>query len=197
MRTVPSVLAFVVALSAVSYADDCAGCKTAMVKGGWCEPCKEGFVSGVNIKSKKLYDALSGMEMKPDAMKCDGCKAAAAKGGECAACHVSFAHGKAYKSKIAAKLAAGDALDPAKVSCDGCKKVAADHGWCDACKVGLVGYHAYKDRAAYDDAAKARATLVNASSAAGKCEACAVAMVTDGKCETCKMSFKDGKASPG
>jgi hypothetical protein len=26
-----------------------------------------------------------------------------------------------------------------------------------------------------------------------KCEGCAIAMVSDGKCDQCKVSFKDGK----
>jgi len=32
-----------------------------------------------------------------------------------------------------------------------------------------------------------------AAKTAEKCEACAVAMVTDGNCAACKVSFKDGK----
>jgi hypothetical protein len=36
-------------------------------------------------------------------------------------------------------------------------------------------------------------TLVNAAATVKECKARAVAMVTDGTCDHCNMSFKDGK----
>ncbi len=64
---------------------------------------------------------------------------------------------------------------------------------CDNCKVGMVGCFAFKDKKAYDGAAKARVIVVQALKAAEKCEGCAIAMVTDAKCDACKIAYKDGK----
>ena len=51
----------------------------------------------------------------------------------------------------------------------------------------------FKDKDAYNEGIKARETVRLAAKTAKKCEPCAVAMVTDGSCAMCKVSFKDGK----
>jgi hypothetical protein len=91
-------------------------------------------------------------------------------------------------------MAKGTVPDESKVSCPACKaSLKTGQGYCDHCKVGVLHGVAYSSKADYDAAVKADAILVRAILAANSCEGCAVAMVTDGECSHCKMSFKDGQ----
>jgi hypothetical protein len=178
--------------SSTAYAD--CTCKSAKINNGWCQDCKVGYIAGVKIASKKLYDAQQGKTIADTAkLKCDGCKEAVAKNGKCHHCKLGFANKTAYKSMPAYCLARGQAKDPAKIACPSCRAHAGDHGWCDTCAVGMVGPLAFKDKETYNEAVKSREMVLAASLTAKKCESCAVAMVTDGTCDSCKISFKDGK----
>lgn len=180
----------VLAVASHAYAQQCT-CSTAKVQNGWCGDCKVGYVDAVKVKSHALFDALAGAEVKADEIKCASCKKAHASAGYCPDCRVGYVGKKKYTSRVAYVLAKGERMDPAGITCDGCKKNAADHGWCDSCKVGMVGNVAFKDKKAYDEAVEARRILTAA--AESKCEKCAVAMVTDGECQECKVAYKDGK----
>ncbi|MBU0638008.1 MAG: hypothetical protein KKB50_04025 [Planctomycetes bacterium] len=184
--------ALILALAVPALAD-CKACSVAKIDGGWCDGCGAGYVAGVKIGSKKLYDALAAKEIKADAMSCKGCKGAYDKNGQCGHCQVGFVDKQAYRSRVAYHLALGQAKDPAKIKCDSCKLAAKSHGWCGGCQVGLAGNRAYKDKQEYESAVKAHEILVAAAKAAEKCEACAVAMVTDGKCQAHDLKFADGK----
>lgn len=81
---------------------------------------------------------------------------------------------------------------PAEPDCK-CSTAKRANGWCGHCKAGQVGKLRYTDKQAYEHALAARETLRRAVKAAATCEACAVAMVTDGKGAKCGISFKDGK----
>jgi hypothetical protein len=189
MRFLP--LAGVVGLLTSTAAAECT-CKKALVNGGWCSDCKEGYVAGVMMKSPKLYEAVSVSPNEGEKLDCDACKKFAAAGtGYCTKCKVGFVGKNHSHSMVGYTLARGDATDPATIKCAACKKAAGSTGWCDSCKAGMVGYACYKDKPVYDAAAKARETLVAAASS--KCEGCAVAMVSDGTCQTCKIAYKDGK----
>jgi hypothetical protein len=189
---VPLVAIVILATGTMAYAD--CTCRTARVANGWCQDCKVGYVDGVKISSKKLYEALEGKSFTTASeMKCKGCKEAFAKDGVCEHCHIGFANKSAYRAMPAYCLARGEAKDPAEMKCPQCKAYVADHGWCDHCNVGMVGNRAFKDKEAYAEAVKAREVLLAAVKAATKCETCAVAMVTDGTCASCKISFEDGK----
>ena len=198
MRTVFALPVAIVLFAGASLAlaGDCV-CKAAKSDNGWCKDCSVGYVSGVKLESQKLYAALEGMEVKKDDVKCAGCKTAMAAGnGECSACHLMFENGVAYKSAVAADLAAGKHMTQSAddIKCAGCKKAAlAGHGWCDHCNGGIVGHQWMTEKDQYEAAVAAHGTLVKASKAAGKCEGCAIAMVTDGTCEHCNVSFKNGE----
>jgi hypothetical protein len=177
-------------LHAAAFAD--CGCKTAKVEGGWCDDCEVGYFNNVKIKSHKLHEALAGKEVDAHAVKCDACKQALERDGSCEGCQVSFAHKKAYRSPVAHKLMVGKAHDVSEITCAGCKKGAGTHpAWCKSCNVGWVGNVTFSDKSQWTEARAARKILVKA--AAKKCDGCAVAMVTDGTCSGCKVSFKDGK----
>ncbi len=211
---VPATMVAMLALGAAAYAGDCT-CTATKTDDGWCQDCKVGYVAGVKIKSEKLYNALEGQAVADaSTIKCPACKAAIENDGSCDHCQASFANKTRYSSRVAYRLARGQAMGAngltcpgsaatctgretkctgGATKCSGCEGRLADRGWCDGCKVGLVGNRAFKDKEAYDEAAQARETLKTAAKTAEKCEACAVAMVTDGNCTTCNASFKDGK----
>jgi hypothetical protein len=166
-------------------------CDKAKAANGWCGDCKVGFISGVEMKSRMLYDTLAGAPAPAD-IKCEGCKKAAASNGSCDACGVAFANKRMYKSVFGHAIAMGSYADPKSVKCEGCKKaLTGSGGWCDECKAGAVGGYVYKDRKSYDAAVKAREVVVAA--AATKCEGCATAMASNGPCKVCNITYADGK----
>ena len=166
-------------------------CDQAKAKDGWYTGHEMGFAYGVPLKGKALYEALTA---KPAGeLKCEGCKKAAETNGWCSHCKVAVAHGKLYRSPYAHAIALGNKLDPTGIKCPQCAKTAkaGEHGWCEGCQAGLVAGYGFKSKEDYDRAVKAFQIIKTA--AASKCEACAVGMVTDGKCDHCKVTFKDGK----
>lgn len=171
--------------SAAAFAGEC--CDKSKSTDGYC--CGTGYFAGLTIKSEKLHTALVGQKVNAYKMKCASCKKALKTDGECKSCGVSFAGKKAYKSAAAAKLAKGKAVNVSAISCPGCKKAASGAGQC--CGTNYVGQKSYKNDASYREAKEALALVKLA--AASKCEDCAVAMVTDGKCASCNLSFKNGK----
>jgi len=189
MRPVLYAAVALVWLAAQASAD--CTCNTAKVKGGWCGDCKVGYVDGVKLKSRTLFEATEGKAVDPTALKCGECKEAVKTDGHCKECHVGYAGKRAFKSWVAHFLARGEPVDPEKVTCAACKKNTAGAGWCETCKAGAVGPAVFKDKKVYEEAAKAREVLLAAAEA--KCEQCAVAMVTDGTCEACKIEYEHGK----
>lgn len=171
---------------------DCT-CAKAKISDGWCGDCKVGYVDGVQLPSKKLFEALAGKPVDPETIKCSTCRAAAETDGFCEKCGTGFVRNHAFHSAIAWKLARGKTTDPKTIRCSTCRKAAEDHGWCEECNKGLVGARVFTDREQYDKAVKARQVLVEAARTARTCEGCAVAMVTDGTCTACGITYKHGK----
>ncbi len=199
IRTMVALLCTVVIVGAATpaVAGDCKGCKKVAMKGeGFCHDKGQAF--GVEVNSKKLYTALTGKPMNADKVRCPGCKAAAKDNGRCDHCNIGIANGKAYHSAVSYQLAKGTRVTAEKAaSCSGCKTAHKSNGRCTECKVGFVGGRMFKDTDDYQAALVAHKTLRVAAKQAEKCETCAVAMVTDGECEHCKVKFKDGKKSKG
>lgn len=176
-------------------AGDCT-CKTIKKTGaGWCDDCKSGAMFGVKIKSAKLYKALQGKKIDDiESIKCPACKTAAGKDGSCDHCRVSFHDGAAYHSPVAHTLAQGHGVKVDEMKCAGCKSAATKGGgFCKGCDAGIVGTLAFHGAKLFKQAKQAMKTLETAAKAAQKCESCAVGMVSDGKCEACKVEFKNGQ----
>ena len=196
IRTMLTLAGVVAVLGAASpaVAGGCKGCTLVAKKGdGFC--CGKGKIYGVELTSKKLYNALAGREMATDKIRCPGCQAAAKSSGACSHCKVAMADGKMYRSMMSHALAKGTPISEDKMGCGGCKTAHKAGGFCDGCGMGFVASRMFKDKAVYEVASKAYKTLTIAAKAATKCVGCAVAMVTDGKCDPCNVSFKDGKKS--
>ncbi len=195
-----SCLAFV--SKAVADENEDAGddmCDKCMLIGAgeqdYCDKHEKGSAFGVEMKSKKLFDALASTRLKrEEVMKCSGCKAASKGGGHCDKCKIYIVVPRGYKSVVAYRLAKGRAVQSeAAFPCDGCKKAWNENGSCGDCKLHFAGKRMFKESDDQKVAQSAYETLTKAAEA--KCDACAVAMVTDGTCDPCKVSFKDGKKS--
>lgn len=170
-------------------------CAKAKANDAWCGNCKIGFFADESMQSEKLHKALQGKKVDVAMVKCDGCKKAIATNGKCEECDMYVVKGVVYKSPVSYKLMSGEAKNPEECAakCKGCGEACKNGGWCEGCEAGFVAGRMYKGKDDYKAAKEAHMTLANAIKAAKKCEACAVAMVTDGTCGQCKVSFEDGK----
>jgi len=183
--------------SGKAVAEGCKGCKLVDKTGeGFC--CGKGRAFGVELTSKSLYEALVGHSFESSKITCSGCKTALKSNGKCEHCHVAAANGKFYKSPVAHALAKGKPVDvkhdaDAGQGCPGCEKAIHENGRCDQCKVSFVAGRMFSSEDDYKAALAAHETLEHAAAAAKQCEACSVAMVTNGTCDHCKVKFEDGK----
>lgn len=160
----------------------------------WCVPCNGGVAFGHQVKFEKLVAALVGHQAKEDGIKCSGCKTAFKNSANCDHCKLGFRHGFKFHSPVSLALAKGDIVDASTIECPRCKTIAEKgKGECTGCKVGMVASLMFKDKEDFKSAKKANTILARAVKTATKCEGCAVAMVSDGTCEGCKISFKEGK----
>lgn len=196
MMIVSSVAA-ILATTAPVFAGGCKGCNKVAEKGeGFC--CGKGKVFGVELSSKKLYAALVGDKVDPaTAAKCpcSDCKKALKTNGKCDKCQ--FVAGKKYQSPVAYVLAKGTPISAELIAacpkrCEHCKAAFKKDGRCDKCGVGFVAGRMYDNEKDHAAALVAFKTLTKAATAANHCEQCAVALVTDGKCKACNVSFKNG-----
>ena len=186
--------------SAPALAGDygCKGCAKIKTAGeGFCDGCNSGKIFGLKLTSHKLFDSLAGSSESLEKMKnskCSGCQEAAKTSGACDHCNVFVASGKVYKNRFAHALARGTRVDhSAKTECTGCAKAVKTSGFCSGCDVGVVADRTFKTRGFYDAAVKAYETVKAAIKDSTHCEACSTARISDGKCEDCKVAFKDGK----
>ena len=195
VRTMLTLVASVALFGAAvpAMAGGCSGCaKVAKGSDGFC--CGKGKAFGVKLNSKKLYAALAGHKFDKESIKCPGCKTAAKTNGRCEHCSVGAADGKFFHSKVSYVLAKGKPMSAEKAKhCYGCATAHKDNGYCGGCSAGFVAGRMFEGQENHKAALAAYKTLVKASKASEKCEACAVALVTDGKCAHCNVAFKDGK----
>ena len=192
------ILAFA-GFQAPAMAGGCAGC-TKVAKGadGFC--CGNGRTFGVETKSKKLHAALVGHKVDLEKHPCKGCRKAGETNGSCSYCKTYAVDGTVYHSKVAYALAKGTPMPKELVEacpkrCSTCKSAHAENGRCKECNVGFVANRMYDGEEAFKVALAAFKTLKKAAMTAKNCETCAVAIVTDGECTKCKVTFKNGKVA--
>lgn len=170
---------------------DCSSCTANAKTDGWCDKCKVGYYDGVKLTFRPAYDVLQPVAADKLAEKCAGCKKAAASNGTCDQCHIRFIDKQGYKSWVAVHFAGAERFDAEKSKCDDCKRSKAAYRSCRACGANVIGNRSFKDVKAFEAALPARMALQSAS--ATKCEGCAVAVLTNGKCEKCKLEYANGQ----
>jgi len=180
-------------LAASLYAD--CSCELVKKENGWCKECKVGYVASIKVPSEALFEALDahGHDIDPKRLRCDSCKKALETDGFCDRCRMGFVKKQAYLSRLTYYVARGEVRDTSKITCTTCRKNAESHGWCESCKVGRIGNFALENKADLKEAQKAFKILERAIRTLGRCETCAVATFTGGRCRLCKLTYRDGK----
>jgi hypothetical protein len=176
----------------------CPRCAQAKLANQWCEACKVGYVAGVSIRSKILFEYMDahGHELVLDSVKCLTCRAGIANEGYCEACRIGWVRKLGYFSRLTYHLAKGKPCDPATLACRGCRKNAEHYGWCTACGVGVIGNVLIPTRADFDGGVRGFELMLIAIEATKRCELCSVAIMSDTNCFFCKLTYKDGKPIP-
>lgn len=170
-------------------------CATITQSDGWCGKCKFGYLAGIKIESAALFDALDphGHDIDPASLRCDQCRKAFDSHGYCEPCKIGFVRKQAFFSRLTYGLARGTLKNPGAVTCPTCVKNTTLPGWCEACRVGLVGHRAYEDRKEFEEVVRVRNLLKSAIERGKKCLSCAIAMINDGPCVKCKVTFEGGR----
>ncbi len=181
---------------------DVCNCEAAPAHDGWCQPHSVGHFAGLSFTSKQLGEVLDfhGHSVSIDKTKCATCRSMIQSGGYCEECHMGFVDGKGYFSRLCYQIAKGKPLDPSAPAKPCCKKAANantpnpnTNGWCGSCKQGVVGNKIYSNKADFDRTAAAIRVFEAAIAKSADCETCAVAMIADARCPTCRITFQDGK----
>ncbi len=170
-------------------------CEVFKLKGGWCSKCETGYLAGVRIKSEFLFEVLDahGHDIDLGAIRCASCKEARKSNSFCDQCRRGWIDNKVYMSRLTYHLAKGEARVVSDIKCGVCRASAAQGGWCEKCRVGMVGNVAIKDKTDFDYAWEAYRRLLDAVRLSSRCEMCAVALMSDGRCTKCKKSYKNGE----
>jgi len=174
----------------------CPSCAAAIPTNGRCEHCDVGYVAGVPIKSKLLYETMDahGHQLMHEALTCAVCRRLASEGGFCDTCHIGWYHGDAYFSRLTYEIARAKLIDISKLECQTCRDNAASAGWCADCRRGMIGPFAITDRADFEAGRRDFDRMVKAVALSERCDYCAMAAVTDTACFKCKITYKDGDA---
>ena len=172
---------------------DCS-CELAKKKDGWCRQCKVGYVASIQVPSAALFEALDahGHDIDPKRLRCASCKKALENDGFCDRCRMGFVKKQAYLSRLTYYVARGKVTERSKITCATCRKNAQTYGWCESCKVGRIGNFALDKKADLEEAQKAFKLLERAIRMLDRCETCAVALFTGGRCRACKLTYRNG-----
>lgn len=126
-------------------------------------------------------------------------------GGWCAACSVGYAAGRTVRSLVLYEALDmhGHDVDGASLECASCRAALASDGYCARCRRGFSGGRLYLSELSYRmqrgdaEAAREKARFLDqALVEAERCELCAAALVSDGDCPVCRVSFRGGVRSP-
>ena len=180
----------------------CETCAEAKTHNQWCDEHDVGYVASLPITSRILFEAVDahGHGLHPGSMKsikCPMCRAAIEAGeGYCEACKIGWFKRQAYFSRLTYHLARGEVRKLSTIECATCRRNAEHYGWCDSCKLGMVGNVAIRDRKEFAIASGEYDRLESAVKVAGRCEQCALALLTDTSCFKCKISYRNGREVP-
>jgi radical SAM protein with 4Fe4S-binding SPASM domain len=156
-----------------------------------------GFIAGIPVPSRALYDAL--LPPPHDVLsfadvQCPSCRAAIAREELCGHCGVGWVGGRCYVNELSYYVARAHPLDAAP-ACTVCRENARRFGWCGQCGIGMLGNLAYRDRRLYDEAVPSFEILLASVAKLQECETCALAMTCDGTCPVHWVSYHGGQAA--
>lgn len=176
----------------------CESCAHAKIHNHWCDECDVGYVAGIKITLRMLFEAVDahGHDLVLASIKCPSCQAAIKMNGYCEECKIGWFNKQAYFSRLTYHLARGEVRNVSTIECDTCRRNSEHYGWCDSCRLGMVGNVAIRDRKEFAITSREYDRLKNAVELAGRCEQCALALLTDTPCFKCKISYRNGREVP-
>jgi hypothetical protein len=133
------------------------------------------------------------------------CELERQRNGWCAVHNLGYVADYTIRSKALydALDAHGHDVDVAGMPCESCREAARTDGFCTKHARGFVGGRAYLSRLAYHLARGERdkvqaelGLLATAMQTVDRCELCAAAMIIDGTCPKCRLSYQAGHATP-
>ena len=175
---------------------DACVCADAKRDHGWCDACGVGYVAGVPIRSRYLWEVLDAHGHSLNLERLTHCTEAVRSNGYCEDSKIGFVDGKAYFSRLTWLLARAERKELESLDCPVCRKNYEHSGWCERCGSGRVGPYTLYEREDYDALVQDLQILAAANEAAEHCEQCAAAIVTDTQCPVCRIRYKDGKPEP-
>lgn len=202
MRRFVGLLTVVTAVSlffgnvlAPSRAAECL-CATSRQTNGWCPVHEFGYVGGIEVRSRWLYEFIDahGHELDLSTFTCPTCRIAIATNGFCEIHRIGFVNKLAYFSLLTYELGKGEARSRASITCPACRKNSETYGWCAKSRLGMVGPFAIRNRQDFDRTVGALKIFLIANEASRRCHDCAGAIMTDSECPICKIAYKGGKA---
>jgi len=193
-----TICALLLASALVNAPDDECLCPIFKIYGGWCDACNVGYIAGLKIPSKMLFEVLHnhGHDVDRRFILCDSCRKEIDVEGFCEKCRIGYIEGQAYFSMLAYQLARGKAKRPEQITCETCERNVEKPGWCDKCKVGMLGNVVIADRRDFEAALPEFRRLLLGLAHLNKCESCAVAIATNGMCPDCRIVYQDGVGTP-
>lgn len=164
-------------------------CKAKRAGDGWCTECDVGYVAGVSVHSRRLFNALDlhGHEVYVDKTACPACRKAINRSDFCAACQMGFINGKGFFSRLCYVMAKGN-IAVLRSEDD------LFSGWDERNNAGRVGNRSFRKKSDYDEMRFWIKVLQRADEKAKQCEYCAVAMIANRHCHICKVFYGNGKA---
>jgi hypothetical protein len=173
-------------------------CASSRETNGWCPVHEIGYVGGIKVTSRWLYEFMDahGHQLDLSTFTCPTCKSAIATNGFCELHHVGFVNQLAYYSLLTYELGKAEARPPSTITCATCRKNSETYGWCARSGLGMVGPFVIRNRQDYDRAVSALKIFLVANETAKRCNYCAGAILTNSECPACRIRYKDGKAMP-
>lgn len=159
---------------------------------------------GVLLYAAWSTDAVRPVRELAEATHCT-CALERQRNGWCESCRIGYVAEASIRSKelYDALDAHGHDIDVAGLACPECRTAAAADGYCARHARGFVDQRAYLSRLAFHlargepDAIQDELRLLSrAVETAERCGLCAAALVLDGTCPKCRLSYEGGRASP-
>ncbi len=201
-----AAVAILVAVSLVPGSSQCS-CPSARGGNGWCQPCGIGYLASLPVRSKDIFDIVHphGHHANQATLTCVACRKAVLDDGFCERSGIGFVDNEAYFSKLAYYVAKGRPIDVDEIDCAVCTKLVGHYrhpkpenqaetpGWCESCMAGYFGNFVYCDREEFEAASAEFQLLLRAVETTKRCQSCATAMLCEGRCPECNISYHLGR----
>ena len=160
-------------------------------------PWPEGTIAALWVPPG-LLDVIDpgGHSVDPGGIRCSSCLTAFVSNGYCRLSRIGYVDGRAYVSRLSYLLAsAGEHIYPPTLSCSTCRAHMQTPGWCDRCGRGVVGTVAVRNRQDFNEILMEWQRLEEAIRISSRCDLCAIAYFTHGRCSRCRIAYNNAPVS--